>query len=304
MRESTKVLMKKHGKRWDRAIHNYLYFAWYYPYVKVVSLALTPLKYLTWIKPLKYAGSFVFNRYHCKVISAEDTRKIFDLHENVSLISDENKKIVPFKYAYKILFSDPEFIVVMDCPCKKSLGDKPENINSCIFVGSGTGKFWLDRCKKYHPRRITQQEAIDLIKSFRKKGYINQAFFKVATGGSTGVICNCHPDTCVALRASALTTKIDKNLYMAEKSGYTLVRDEKKCKQCGTCVTTCHFGANTMSNNILRYNADLCKGCELCVENCPNGAITLHLDKNAEILPLDMDYVKKEIKKTNANLKN
>ena len=35
MRESTKVLMKKHGWRFDRAIHNYLYFAWYYPYVKV-----------------------------------------------------------------------------------------------------------------------------------------------------------------------------------------------------------------------------------------------------------------------------
>ena len=304
MRESTKVLMKKHGKRWDRAIHNYLYFAWYYPYVKIVSLALKPLQYLTWIKPLKYAGRFVFNRYHSKVVSAEDVTKIFNLHENVSFVSDENKKIVPFKYAYKILFSDPEFIVVMDCPCKMSLGDKPENINSCIFVGSGTGKFWLDRCKKYHPRRVTQKEALDLIKSFRKKGYINQAFFKVATGGSTGVICNCHPDTCVSLKASALTKKIDSNLYQSEKSGYSLVRDEKKCKKCGTCVTVCHFGANTMDGNVLRYNAELCQGCELCVENCPNGAITLHLPKDAKILPLDMDYVKLQIKSQNNALKN
>jgi ferredoxin len=304
MRESTKVLMKKHGKRWDRAIHNYLYFAWYYPYVRVVSLALTPLKYLTWIKPLKYAGRFVFNRYHSKVVSSEDVNKIFNLHENVSLVSDENKKIVPFKYAYKILFSDPEFIVVMDCPCKMSLGDKAENINSCIFVGSGTGKFWLDRCKKYHPRRVTQKEALDLIKSFRKKGYINQAFFKVATGGSTGVICNCHPDTCVSLRASALTRKIDRNLYQSEKSGYALVRDEKKCKKCDTCVTTCHFGANTMVGNVLKYNAELCQGCELCVENCPNGAITLHLPKDAKVLPLDMDFVKRQIKIQNDALKN
>ena len=124
----------------------------------------------------------------------------------------QNKRIVPFKYAHKILFTDPEFIVVMDCPCKKALGDKEENINSCLFVGSGTGKFWLDRCKKYHPRRVTQQEALDLIKTFRKKGYITQAFFKVATGGSTGVICNCHPDTCVALEATALTRKIDPRI--------------------------------------------------------------------------------------------
>lgn len=304
MRESTKVLMKKHGKRWDRAIHNYLYFAWYYPYVKIVSLALKPLQYLTWLKPLKYAGSFVFNRYHSKVISGGDTRKIFDLHENISLISDENKKIVPFKYAYNIIFSDPEFIVVMDCPCKKSLGDKPEHINSCIFVGSGTGKFWLDRCKKYHPHRITQKEALDLIQKFRKKGYINQAFFKVATGGSTGVICNCHPDTCVSLKASALTRKIDKNLYQSEKSGYSLVRDKRKCKKCGACVATCHFGANTLVDNVIEYKAELCQGCELCVENCPNGAITLHLSKDAKILPLDMDYVKHQITKGADSLKN
>lgn len=296
MRESTKELMKKHGWRWDRAIHNYLYFAWYYPYVKTATVVVRIADYLTWIKPLKHVGRFVFNRYHCKVISAGDTRKIFELHENINLDSEENKKIVPFKYAYRILFSDPEFVVVMDCPCKKSLGDKPENINSCIFVGSGTGKFWLDRCKKYHPRRVTQKEALDLIASFRKKGYVTQAFFKVATGGSTGVICNCHPDTCVALRASVLTRKLDKNLYMSEKSGYVLKRDLKKCKKCGTCVETCHFGANTMGKDGPLYNESLCRGCELCVENCPNGALSLYLDKETKILPLDIDYIKNKIK--------
>jgi len=33
MRKSTKTLMAKHGWRYDRATHNYLYFVFYYPYV-------------------------------------------------------------------------------------------------------------------------------------------------------------------------------------------------------------------------------------------------------------------------------
>ncbi|MBN2160721.1 MAG: 4Fe-4S dicluster domain-containing protein [Spirochaetes bacterium] len=297
MRDSTKRLLKKHGWRLDRALHNYLYFAWYYPYVKFVSIVLKPLWHLTWLKPLTYLGRFIFNRYHCKVLSAGDARKIFELHENIHLDSEENRKIIPFRYARTILFTDPEFIVVMDCPCKKTLGDKPENINSCIFVGSGTGAFWLDRCKKYHPRRVTQQEALDLIRSFRAKGYITQAFFKVATGGSTGIICNCHPDTCVALRASALTRKIDRTLYMSEKSGYSLIRDRNKCKKCGACVEACHFGANTMGEEGPLHDGRRCQGCELCVEKCQNGALALRLDENASILPLDMDYVRSMINK-------
>ncbi len=303
MRKSTKVLMKKHGWRFDRAIHNYLYFAWYYPYVKTVSLAFKPLEYLTWLKPLKYAGNIIFSRYHSKVLSAGDTRKIFELNENINFDGEQSKRIVPFKYARKILFTDPEFIVVMDCPCKKALGDKAENINSCLFVGSGTGKFWLDRCKKYNPRVVSQKEALDIITSFRKKGYLTQAFFKVATGGSTGVICNCHPDTCVSLKATALTKKIDPKTYMTEVSGYSVKHDAKKCKQCGTCARTCHYGSVSVNGKGWTYDKNKCQGCELCVENCPNGAIKLYADPDKS-MPLDLDFIREEARKNAAALRN
>jgi ferredoxin len=301
MRESTKVLMKKHGWRWDKAIHNYLYFRWYYPYVSTVYNAVAPLRYLTWFKPLKYVGNIAFSRYHAKFLSHDDAKKIFTLNEDVSLISDRNKRIIPYKYAHKIIFKDPEYIVVMDCPCKKALGAPKEDINSCLVVGSGTGKFWLESCKKYNSRRITQKEALDMVQHYRKKGFITQAFFKVATGGSTGVICNCHPDTCVSLRASAITTKIDKRTTMNIKSGYSVKWDEKKCKKCGTCVKTCHFGALKMDKNGRTYLKDECMGCDLCVEACPNGALKLYVDPDKP-LPLDMDMVKKEIKQM--SLKN
>lgn len=195
MKESTRIMLGKHGWRVDRFIHNYFYFLFYYPYVKILSWFVNSLKYLTWCKPIVPIGKMVFNRYHAKVLSHEDTRKIFTLNEDLRVIADENKKIIPYKYATKIIFQEPDFIVVMDCPCKKSMHAPEEDINSCIAVGSGIGSFWLEHCGKYNPRRITQAQALEIIDRFRKKNHITQAFFKVATGGSTGVICNCHPDT-------------------------------------------------------------------------------------------------------------
>jgi len=166
MRASTKALVAKHGRRIDRAIHNYLYFSFYYPYVKFVYQPFAFLaKYLSWFKPLSPVIKVAFARYHAEVISG-------------------------------------------DCPCKKSLNAPEWTINSCIGVGRKTSQFWLDRCgKKYHARKIFQKEAIDLVKNFREKGYVTQAFFKVATGGSAGIICNCHIGTCVSLQATCFARR-------------------------------------------------------------------------------------------------
>jgi ferredoxin len=294
VKESTKILMKKHGWRVDRAIHNYVYFRWYYPYVKLVSLLLVPLRSLTWLKPLKFAGDMAFNRYHAKLISGGDAKKIFTLNEDVSLVSDRTRRIIPFKYAHKIIFKDPEYVAVMDCPCKKSFKAPAETINSCLVVGSGTGRFWVENLKKYNSRKITQQEALDLIRHYRGKGYVTQAFFKVATGGSTGVICNCHPDSCVSLNASSITRKIHKDLTMNAKSGYSVRHDHAKCALCGACVTACHFNAIRIDAKGRIYERGECMGCDLCVERCPNGALSLYIDPEKP-LPLDMDLVRGEI---------
>ena len=135
MKASTRIMLKKHGWRVDRFVHNYLYFLFYYPYVRISYLFVRSLKYLGWFKPLTPVGKMVFNRYHAKVLSHGDTRKIFALNEDLRYVSDDNKKIIPYKYATRIIFQEPDFIVVMDCPCKLSTGAAPEDINSCIAVG-------------------------------------------------------------------------------------------------------------------------------------------------------------------------
>lgn len=295
MRESTKALMAKHGWRIDRAVHNYIYFSFYYPYVWFVSKLFKFLAtYLSWCKPLNPVLKTAFARYHAKIISGSDATKILELNEDVSAVSENNKKIVPFDYAYKILFQEPDFIAVMDCPCKKALNAPDWTINSCISVGRKTSQFWIDRCgKKYNARKISQKEAMDLIKKFRKKGYLTQAFFKVATGGATGVICNCHKDSCVSLQATEFAKKFRKDFSMAADSGYSCQFDSEKCKQCGTCVRICQFNAIRINGNGRTYHKDLCMGCGLCMEHCPENAIQLCRDIQKTV-PLDMDIVKKD----------
>ncbi|RJP94670.1 MAG: hypothetical protein C4518_02990 [Desulfobacteraceae bacterium] len=291
MKKSTWLMVKKHGWRMDRFIHNYIYFLFYYPYVRTMYAFVQSLKYLTWCKPLVPIGKMAFNRYHAKVLSREDTLKIFALNEDVRIDSEDNKRIIPYKYATRIIFQEPEFIAVMDCPCKKSTGAAPEDINSCIAVGRSVASFWLEHCEKYNPRKITQYEAIEIIDRFRKKQHITQAFLKVATGGSTGVICNCHPDTCVSLQATRLAGNIDKSLSMTVGSGYSIRHDNTRCMHCRVCETLCRFGAISFDDNNRRYDRKVCLGCGLCVENCDHDAISLYTDP-AKPLPLDLDLIR------------
>jgi ferredoxin len=142
-------------------------------------------------------------------------------------------------------------------------------------------------------RKISQEEAMEIIERFRKKKHITQAFFKVATGGSTGVICNCHPDTCVSLQATNLAGKISNQLSMTAKSGYSVAVDEDKCIACGNCADMCGFEAMTFIDGQRMYKKELCMGCELCVENCPENALSLYID-SAKPLPLDLDQIKSQ----------
>ncbi len=294
MKESTKDVFRKHGWRVDRAIHNYLYFRYYYPYIKTLTTGANVMQYFMWLPLLRPMANFIFHRYHSKILSHGDVTKIFQLNESISRISDENKQIVPYKYATKILFDDPENIAVMDCPCKKSTGAPAEDINSCFLVGKGAG-FWLDSCKKYNSRKVSQEEALEIIRRMRKKKYINQVFFKVATGGSTGVVCTCHPDHCLSLIATRLTEALGPSVVpVSTIAGYSLKFDSSRCRECGTCADYCHFNAITFENGKRSYDNSFCRGCELCVENCPNGALELVVD-STKPAPLDLDRIKSEM---------
>ncbi|BBO75243.1 hypothetical protein DSCW_26600 [Desulfosarcina widdelii] len=287
MKVSTRNLVKLHGWRIDRFVHNYLYFVFYRPYVRVAMAIVRLSRRFIRFKPLAGVARMAFDRYHSKVLSAGDVQKILRLEKNIHSVSQKNKQVVPFRYATRIIFQEPEFIAVMDCPCKAATGTC-EPLACCIAIGKKTAGFWLDHCQKYHARQIGQEEALSIVRYYRSQGHITQAFFKVATGGSTGVICNCCPDCCVSLQATAAARALDPGLTMNAPAGYRVVHDQDRCSGCGRCVEICHFQAVRITDGRRLYDAARCMGCELCVEHCPECALTLEINPDKP-LPLDLD---------------
>jgi NAD-dependent dihydropyrimidine dehydrogenase PreA subunit len=291
MKESTRRVFRLHGWRVDRAIHNYLYFVFYDLYVKgALYLTQVIVTLFGRFPATRHLARFIFDRYHAKVLSWGDLTKILQLEEAVDLGPDTTGRIIPFRYANRIVLREPTHLAVMDCPCKLELDDPCQPVASCIAVGRPLVDFWLEHCEKYHVRRITQEEALDIIERHRQNGHITQAFFKVATGGSMGVICSCCPRCCVSMRATALVRKIKgaEGISQYAPSGYKVAHDPGSCRACGSCAETCHFGAVEFREGRRLYHPEKCYGCELCVERCPAKALSLFLPEGG-LLPLDLE---------------
>jgi ferredoxin len=58
-----------------------------------------------------------------------------------------------------------------------------------------------------------------------------------------------------------------------------VVRDDRRCTQCGACVTICPTGALSKDADTqrVRFSPDECVACELCVPACPPRAMKVTL---------------------------
>jgi Pyruvate/2-oxoacid:ferredoxin oxidoreductase delta subunit len=293
MRESTRNILRMHGRRVDRAVHNYVYFKYYYAYVLLFLKAGRFLaRWLRWVRPLRHAFAFVFESYHSKVLTEGDARKIITLDEDVVIGPDRSSRIIPYGQANQIVLQEPEFIAVMDCPCRLIREDGCQPVNVCLAVGKTTAQFWVEHCQKYHARRVTQDEALQIILDARGRGCMTTGWFKVATGGRTGVICSCCSCCCGGIEGMHIAKKFDKDLTNIAPSGYAVERDAGKCVVCGHCAAVCPFGAITFgSDSGRRYEWELCMGCGLCTERCEQGALSLVRDADKGD-PLDLDLIR------------
>lgn len=325
IKKSTWKVFKAHGWRVDRGLHYYIYFKYYHTYVRILMNAMgkndeklakldpDSLQYKIMMGIQRIAENITFARYHGKVLSPGDVTKIIKVEENVTLGTDTTRRIVPFKYARDILLNEPTQIAVMDCPCKALLENPCQPINACIAVGRPVSDFWLEHCEKYNVRKITKDEALDIIEQHRKTGHFNQIFFKVATGGRTGVICNCCKKCCGAGSLPKIIqryTAENRDKVLAAKeghgdplegvgpsapSGYTVKHDAEKCALCGKCAEVCNFDAIEIKDGKRSVDLAVCMGCGVCAELCPNGAISLVYEEKGGYIPLDLDLAKEKL---------
>jgi Pyruvate/2-oxoacid:ferredoxin oxidoreductase delta subunit len=169
-----------------------------------------------------------------------------------------------------------EDIVVQPCDCRM-LGENCDRpVETCIWLNEGAREA-LDRG---HGRRLSQDEAIELLRWADRKGLMHTADSAWKERG-LHAICNCCVCDCYPFRAAQeLGSKgvWPKNTHLAQYH-------PESCSFCGSCVKRCHFNAfyhtevfvtvKSKEKQAVNFDPEKCWGCGLCSNTCPEEAITM-----------------------------
>jgi NAD-dependent dihydropyrimidine dehydrogenase PreA subunit len=268
-------------------IHAYVYYTLYDHYIACALFVARTLSRFPRIIYKTVVIDFFGRRYHCKVVTYENARKLIALEEDVVLPTEESKKIIPWEIANKIILKHKEQLAIVDCPCrmeKKTAGKKYcEPMNTCIFYGKVGVDFVTTHMPRMNGHRATKEEVLNLLESQHKNGKVLTVWFKDATGYRAGVLCCCCSCCCAAMEVEMLSRKKGiQGLAMTAPSGYSVAVDMERCKVCEKCTKACQYGAMDVVNidgeRKLSYSKDLCMGCGVCVSMCPNESISLKPD--------------------------
>jgi Pyruvate/2-oxoacid:ferredoxin oxidoreductase delta subunit len=278
LRPSTRRLWREAraaGQPWWRFAHTYAYARWPLGYIGSAigeRRELLPLRalfapfLLRALSPHRWA-----DEYHGKVMPTSAATRLVTVNETVHLAVPE--QVIPYESARELVLTHPQRLAVLRCPCRLARKDPCLPLDVCLIVGDPFASFITE----HHPRDarpITSDEALRILEAEADRGHVHHAFFKEAMLGRFYAICNCCSCCCGAMQAQRSGTP------MLISSGYTSVAAPEQCKNCGTCVGLCPFGAITQSAQGARPVIDTtpCMGCGVCVRHCPNHALRLLRD--------------------------
>ncbi len=145
----------------------------------------------------------------------------------------------------KYLEENEGHLSITPCQCRRvrkfmneGSGDLDEGL--CIFMGHVGDMF--NRSGKGRP--CTVEEAKALVKKCDERGCVHQ--ITTLHQGETFAICNCMPESCLALGVSQYY-----NTPATSRSNYVAEIDESKCVACGQCTDRC-------ANNAIQMGQKLC----------------------------------------------
>ena len=284
MRRSTRDFFKawrdvKGATLFDR-LHGYVYGRWTYLYIGT-GLGEHPLRkhldrisaFLAVFIPAREEsegqGSTWADTYHGKVITTDSARQLVQVQEDINLPGLEH--VIPYPKARDIIMTDPDHIVILDCPCRSARPEPCLPLDVCLIVGEPFASFVLDHHQE-RSRWITCEEAVGILEAEHGRGHVHHAFFKDAMLGRFYAICNCCSCCCGAMQSMRNGTP------MLTSSGYVSEVDVDLCVACGLCAEHCPFGAMRMCDARVEIDRGLCMGCGVCTSKCPEGALSLNAD--------------------------
>lgn len=159
-------------------------------------------------------------------------------------IDAETKKVSIEELSYWVEKYAPS-LSVTGCQCRRSariLGEAGEDLEGewCIQVGE-----FAESCiKTNRARRITKEEAYDILHRSEELGYVHQVT-NIDGPKNSLFICNCHYETCLGLRTSWFTDTPN----MA-RSNFVAGVNKDNCVACGQCVEVCPQNAVKLGQKI------------------------------------------------------
>jgi len=259
------------------ALHAYVYGRWIKEYLNLLINYIFPR-----LQPK--GRRWLADRYHGKVLTHEQTKAIISIDRKIPLRDLE--QIIPYPMARNLVIDGPPDIAVFECGCRQVRDNPCQPTQVCMIIGQP----FVDFIIEHHPktsRRLTQAEALDLLKSEHDRGHLHSAWFKDVMLERFYAICNCCKCCCGGIEAM---TKY--GIPMMASSGYVTQVDESKCEVCATCEDVCPFKAIHLDGKAI-VDWETCMGCGVCVEKCPNEAMSLVCDEKKGI-PLDVRLMAQE----------
>jgi Na+-translocating ferredoxin:NAD+ oxidoreductase subunit B len=178
-----------------------------------------------------------------------------------------SRPIAPYEDVRELILRQDR-IAVTKCFCaehQRVLGTGcKQPLEVCIMLGF-YADYYVDLGMG---RRITQEEALQILDLSEKAGLVHQ----FADSQDPGAICNCCPDCCGGLRVLKMLP--NPAAIVVSNHFSELVPD--LCDGCAACVDRCPMDAISMTAaGLADINLDRCIGCGLCINTCPTEALIL-----------------------------
>lgn len=257
------------------SLHGYVYGRWTNQYIK----ALFSLFPYTRSRPGARTGRWLANHYHGKVLTREQAEAIVRSPKDIPLRDLE--QIIPYPTARNLVLKGPPDVAVYECGCRHARAKPCQPTRVCMVIGQPFVDFILEH-NPQSSRRLTQAEALELLREEHERGHLHSAWFKDAMLNRFYAICNCCKCCCGGVEAMA-----KYGIPMLASSGYVAEVNQELCNLCGACVDACPFDALSTDNTHLVRSWEKCMGCGVCVEKCPLQAMSLARDEKKGI-PLDV----------------
>jgi ferredoxin len=265
MRPSTWKMMREAGiGRFLNlsAVHGYVYARWTRQYIDVLLNNVFPR-----LGPR--GKKWLSDRYHGKVLTEEQARAIVTIDQDIPL--QDLEQIIPYPMARDLVLEGSPDLAVYECHCRLARANPCQPTQVCLAIGQPGVDFILEH-NPQSSRRVTQAEALDLLRAEHERGHVHSAWFKDAIMDRFYSICNCCECCCGGIEAM-----VKYDMPMMASSGYVAQVDEMLCAGCAACEDACPFGAIQV-NGRTAVNWDACMGCGACKVRCPNEALTLVRD--------------------------